>query len=202
MRPPAAKAGRNEWRSCGSGACPLLYGQPHPAFTEVLDDAVVRDGLADHDASPESFDRLVDDLLQRPGYGERWGRHWLDLVRYAETNGYERDRAKPHVWRYRDYVIRAFNRDKPYNQFVVEQLAGDEVEDISPETLIALGYNRLGPWDDEPADFAQDRFDQLDDIVVQSARSGGIMLKGAWLVTETYCTNTGCSLGTTCCCRT
>ena len=122
------------------------------------------------DPSPESFDRLVDDLLQRPGYGERWGRHWLDLVRYAETNGYERDRTKPHVWRYRDYVIRAFNRDKPYNQFIIEQLAGDEVEDVSPETLIALGYNRLGPWDDEPADFAQDRFDQLDDIVTTTSQ--------------------------------
>lgn len=122
------------------------------------------------DPSPENFDRLVDDLLRRPGYGERWARHWLDLVRYAETNGYERDAAKPHVWRYRDYVIRAFNDDKRYDQFIVEQLAGDEVDDVSPETLIALGYNRLGPWDDEPADFAQDRFDQLDDIVTTTSQ--------------------------------
>ena len=122
------------------------------------------------DPSPESFDRLVGDLLQRPGYGERWARHWFDLVRYAETNGYERDNAKPHVWRYRDYVIRAFNNDKPYDRFIVEQLAGDEMEDVSPETLIALGYNRLGPWDDEPADFAQDRFDQLDDIVTTTSQ--------------------------------
>ncbi len=97
------------------------------------------------DPSPENFDRLVDDLLRRPGYGEKWARHWLDLVRYAETNGYERDAAKPHVWRYRDYVIRALNDDKPYSQFIIEQLAGDEIEDASPETLIALGYNRLGP---------------------------------------------------------
>ena len=122
------------------------------------------------DPLPESFDQLVDDLLQRPGYGERWARHWFDLVRYAETNGYERDNAKPHVWRYRDYVIRAFNRDKPYDRFIIEQLAGDEMEDVSPETLIALGYNRLGPWDDEPADFAQDRFDQLDDIVTTTSQ--------------------------------
>ena len=122
------------------------------------------------DPSPEGFDRLVEDLLQRPGYGERWGRHWLDLVRYAETNGYERDNTKPHVWRYRDYVIRAFNNDKPYDRSIIEQLAGDEVEDLSPETLVALGYNRLGPWDDEPADFAQDRFDQLDDIVTTTSQ--------------------------------
>ena len=117
------------------------------------------------DPSPATFDSLIDDLLRRPGYGERWSRHWLDLVRYAETNGYERDGRKPFVWRYRDYVIRAFNDDKPYDRFIVEQLAGDELDDASPETLVALGYNRLGPWDDEPADFAQDRFDQLDDIV-------------------------------------
>ena len=122
-------------------------------------------------ASPESFDRLVDDLLQRPGYGERWARHWLDLVRYAETNGYERDNTKPHAWRYRDYVIRAFNNDKPYDRFIIEQLAGDEVDEVSPETLVALGYNRLGPWDDEPADVVQDRFDQLDDIVTTTSQA-------------------------------
>ena len=68
-------------------------------------------------------------LLARPAYGERWGRHWLDLVRYAETNGYERDATKPYAWRYRDYVIRAFNADKPFDRFVMEQLAGDELPD-------------------------------------------------------------------------
>ena len=78
---------------------------------------------------------VVDELLARPAYGERWGRHWLDLVRYAETNGYERDAAKPHAWRYRDYVIRAFNDDKPFDRFVLEQLAGDELPDASAETL-------------------------------------------------------------------
>ncbi|MBI3865510.1 MAG: DUF1553 domain-containing protein [Planctomycetia bacterium] len=116
-------------------------------------------------AGPEAFDRLVDELLARPGFGERWGRHWLDLVRYAESNGYERDGAKPSVWRYRDYVIRSFNDDKPYDRFILEQVAGDEIEGANAETLTALGYYRLGPWDDEPADPAEDRFDQLDDIV-------------------------------------
>jgi len=107
----------------------------------------------------------VDELLARSTYGERWGRHWLDLVRYAETNGYERDATKPNAWRFRDYVISAFNSDKPFNRFVLEQLAGDELPDASAETFTAIGYNRLGPWDDEPADPATDRFDQLDDIV-------------------------------------
>jgi len=115
-------------------------------------------------ANPD-IDAVIDDLLARPTYGERWGRHWLDLVRYAESNGYERDGHKPEAWRYRDYVIRAFNSDKPYDRFIAEQLAGDELPDADEETMVALGYNRLGPWDDEPADPAEDRFDQLDDIV-------------------------------------
>jgi hypothetical protein len=117
------------------------------------------------DSDLASMDRTVEDLLSRPGHGERWARHWLDLVRYAETNGYERDATKPSVWRYRDYVIRAFNEDKPFDRFILEQLAGDELPDASSETLIATGYNRLGPWDDEPADPQEDRYDQLDDMV-------------------------------------
>ncbi|MFI5458238.1 MAG: DUF1549 and DUF1553 domain-containing protein [Isosphaerales bacterium] len=117
--------------------------------------------------SPHAIERLVEDLLARPAYGERWARHWLDLVRYAESNGYERDAAKPFAWRYRDYVIRAFNADKPFDRFVLEQLAGDELPEgeVTAETLVATGYYRLGPWDDEPADPKQDRYDQLDDIV-------------------------------------
>ncbi|MCH8829035.1 MAG: DUF1553 domain-containing protein [Planctomycetes bacterium] len=122
------------------------------------------------DRSPNAFETVIDDLLARPAYGERWGRHWLDLVRFAETNGYERDAIKPHAWRYRDYVIRSLNGDKPYNRFVLEQLAGDELPDRSSETVIATGYYRLGPWDDEPADPKQDRFDQLDDLVRTTSR--------------------------------
>ena len=117
------------------------------------------------DESPAAFERLIDDLLSRPSHGERWGRHWLDVVRYAETNGYERDGAKPSVWRFRDYVIDAFNTDKPYDRYIVEQFAGDELPDASTETVIATGFHRLGPFDDEPADFDQDRYDQLDDII-------------------------------------
>lgn len=112
-----------------------------------------------------SLDSVIDDLLNRPAYGERWARHWLDVVRYADSNGYERDAEKPMVWRYRDYVINALNKDKPFDQFVKEQIAGDELPDASAEGIIATGFLRLGHWDDEPADPAADRYDQLDDIV-------------------------------------
>lgn len=109
--------------------------------------------------------QLADELLASPHYGEKWGRHWLDLVRYAETNSYERDSAKPFVWRYRDYVIRSFNEDKPYDQFVREQLAGDELDQVTPDSMIATGYYRLGRWDDEPADPKLAFYDEIDDIV-------------------------------------
>jgi len=119
---------------------------------------------------------LIDRLLESPHYGERWGRHWLDLVRYAESNGYERDGPKPHAWRYRDYVIDSFNSDKPYDQFVREQLAGDELAEaalqseltLTPKwraSLIATGFYRLHVWDDEPDDTAAAEFDDLDDML-------------------------------------
>jgi hypothetical protein len=116
-------------------------------------------------AEPDAYPRLVEKLLASPHYGEKWGRHWLDLVRYAETNGYERDGVKPFAWRYRDYVIGAFNRDKPYDHFIREQLAGDEIDPASASPLSATGYYRLGIWDDEPADRPQARFDGLDGII-------------------------------------
>ena len=115
-------------------------------------------------AKPD-LDALIENLLARSTYGERWARHWLDVVRYAESNGYERDAAKPYVWKYRDYVIRAFNEDKPFNRFTLEQLAGDELADRTPTTQIATAYHALGPWDDEPSDPLTDQFDQLDDMV-------------------------------------
>lgn len=118
------------------------------------------------DDSGGAWDRVIERLLASPRYGERWGRHWLDLMRYAETNGYERDSDKPFIWRYRDYVIDAFNRDLPYDRFVVEQLAGDELEDPTPEAVIATGYTRLMLWDDEPGNgLEQARYDVLDDLV-------------------------------------
>jgi hypothetical protein len=108
---------------------------------------------------------VVDRLLASPRYGERWGRHWLDLVRFAQTNGYERDEEKPLAWRYRDYVIRAFNRDKPYDQFIREHLAGDELTPVTDDSISATAFYRLGVWDDEPDDKRAAEFDELDDIV-------------------------------------
>jgi mono/diheme cytochrome c family protein len=117
------------------------------------------------DSSPDAYEKVVDQLLASPHYGERWARHWLDLVRYAETNSFERDGPKPNAWRYRDYVIRSFNDDKPYDQFIREQLAGDELPQVTTDSIIATGFYRLGLWDDEPADEMQARFDGLDDVV-------------------------------------
>src|SRR5262249_40219419 len=122
------------------------------------------------DPSPRAWEDLIDHLLASPRYGEKWGRHWLDLVRFAETNSYERDGPKPNTWRYRDYVIRSFNDDKPYDRFLREQLAGDEMPDGGADGLIATGYYRLGIWDDEPTDHEQARYDGLDDIVATTGQ--------------------------------
>jgi len=122
------------------------------------------------DPSDKAYEALVERLLQSPHYGEKWGRHWLDLVRYAETNGYERDGPKPFVWRYRDYVIRSFNDDKPYDRFVREQIAGDEMTPWSADNVIATGYYRLGTWDDEPVDPKQSLYDDYDDVVATTGQ--------------------------------
>lgn len=102
-----------------------------------------------HDERPDAYARVVDRLLASPQYGERWAQHWLDLVRYAESNGYEVDAERPHAWRYRDYVVHALNEDKPYDLFVTEQLAGDllvpaQDRQKNPWPLIAAGFNRCG----------------------------------------------------------
>ncbi len=117
------------------------------------------------DKSPDAYEKAIDRLLASPHYGEKWGRSYLDLVRYAETNSYERDNPKPNAFRFRDYVIRSFNSDKPYDRFIKEQLAGDELEGSGNDGLLATGFYRLGIWDDEPADVEQAVFDGYDDIV-------------------------------------
>ncbi len=122
------------------------------------------------DKSDRAFEKVIDRLLDSPHYGERWGRHWLDLVRYAESNSYERDGTKPFIWRYRDYVIKSFNEDKPYTQFIKEQLAGDEFEPPTPDSIVATGYYRLGIWDGEPVSQKQALYDDLDDILLTTSQ--------------------------------
>lgn len=119
------------------------------------------------DDSPDTFERVVDRLLASPHYGERWARHWLDLARYADSSGFHNDLDRPTAWRYRDYVIRSFNEDKPYSRFVAEQLAGDEVEGASEETIVATGFCRNGPSNDDNMgkDKEKYRLDQLDDVI-------------------------------------
>ncbi|KAA5546317.1 DUF1549 domain-containing protein [Roseiconus nitratireducens] len=113
----------------------------------------------------DAFAALVDRLLESPHYGEQWARHWLDVVRYADSSGFANDWERPNAWRYRDYVIRSFNEDKPYDQFIREQIAGDEIDRDDPEMLIAAGFLRMGPWEHTGMSVAKvTRQQWLDDI--------------------------------------
>jgi hypothetical protein len=116
------------------------------------------------DDSPAAYDRLVERLLASPHYGERWGQHWLDLARFAETDGFEFDQARPDAWRYRDWVVDAFNRDLPYDEFVRLQLAGDELRPDDPWAFIATGFNRCYPDMVDLNDQRLRRQNALDDI--------------------------------------
>jgi Protein of unknown function (DUF1549)/Protein of unknown function (DUF1553)/Planctomycete cytochrome C len=133
-----------------------LIGLP-PTAAEI--DAFVAD------PDPDAYAKLVDRLLASPHYGERWARHWLDVARYAETSGYERDQTKPNAWKYRDWVVAAFNDDKPFERFILEQLAGDELPDRSESTVTATGFLRLGTWNDEPNDPNEYKYERLEDMV-------------------------------------
>ncbi len=117
------------------------------------------------DNSLSAWQSLIDRLLASPAYGEQWGRHWLDVARYADTAGNSNDYERSNAWRYRDYVIRSFNDDKPYDRFVIEQLAGDELEPDNPEMLVATGFLRMGPWGSAmlPKKIARQAY--LDDVV-------------------------------------
>ncbi|HXR39795.1 MAG TPA: DUF1549 and DUF1553 domain-containing protein [Terracidiphilus sp.] len=116
------------------------------------------------DRSPQAFEKVVDRLLASPQYGERWGRHWLDLARFAESEGFKADEIRPNAWRYRDYVIQSFNQDKPYNRFVEEQIAGDELWPGDPQALVATGFNRSYPDESNARILQQRRQELLDDI--------------------------------------
>ncbi len=132
------------------------------------------------DERPDAWERVVDSLLDAPQFGEKWARHWLDLVRFAETCGYERDQEKPYAWRYRDWVVDAINEDLPYDQFVVQQLAGDEVPDRTERSVVATGMLRLGTWNDEPNDAQDYKYERLEDLVhVTSSAFLGLTVKCA-----------------------
>jgi hypothetical protein len=116
------------------------------------------------DDRPDAYDRLVDRLLASPRYGQRWARHWLDLVRYAESDGFRQDAFRPDAWRYRDYVVHSFDADKPYDRFVSEQLAGDEIDPDDPELRVATGYLRLWPYEYNQRNVAGQWADILNDV--------------------------------------
>jgi mono/diheme cytochrome c family protein len=128
--------------------------------------------VADKDSDEKAFAKVVERLLASPPYGEKWGQHWLDVVRYADSSGFANDYIRGNAWRYRDYVIRSFNADKPYDQFVREQIAGDELDPNNPEMLVAVGFLRMGPWEltgMEVAKIARQRFlDDATDMVGQT----------------------------------
>jgi len=123
------------------------------------------------DRSPQAWDKVIDRLLAMPQYGERWGRHWLDVARYADSNGFEHDFDRPNAYRYRDYVIRSFNADKPYDQFLREQLAGDELPQVTHDTLTATGflrnYAKVGFREKDNPEF---RYEYLDDMIATVGR--------------------------------
>ncbi|MEP7271406.1 MAG: DUF1553 domain-containing protein [Acidobacteriota bacterium] len=118
--------------------------------------------------SEPAYRRVVERLLASQHYGERWGRHWLDLARYADSGGYEFDYDRPNAWRYRDYVIKAFNDDRPYTQFIREQLAADEISPNDPHALVATGFCRNGPTVDNAVN-EETRTDELDDMVTTTS---------------------------------
>ena len=119
----------------------------------------------------KAWNELIDKLLDSPHYGEHWGQHWLDVTRYSDTGGYSNDYERSNAWRYRDYVVRSFNNDKPYNKFIIEQIAGDELwqrqatENRNPELLIATSFLRMGPWDPAMVKVPEARQIFLDDVV-------------------------------------
>jgi hypothetical protein len=131
--------------------------------------------VADH--SPDAYEKLVDRLLASPHYGERWGRHWLDVARFSESEGFERDLVREHSWRYRDYVIRSFNNDKPFIDFAREQIAGDVLDNATHDSIIATGFLVSGPTDAVgltsavPRERQAVREDQLEEMVSAVSQS-------------------------------
>lgn len=162
------KLDQQKWVPAPRAEKELLLRRLHWDLTGLSPTA---DEIADFvaDSSPDAYERRVDKLLASPQFGVRWGRYWLDLVRYADTSGYERDQEKLFAWKYRDWVVNAWNEDFPYDQFVRWQLAGDEVPSESQrpdrDEIVATGFLRLGTWNDEPNDPADYVYERLEDMV-------------------------------------
>jgi Protein of unknown function (DUF1553)/Protein of unknown function (DUF1549) len=150
--------------------CFDLIGLP-PAPEEV--DAFVKD------SDPKAYENVVERLLSSPRYGERWGQHWLDVVRYADTDGYEYDTLRPDAWRYRDYIIKSFNTDKPYDRFILEQLAGDELAPDDQEALVAVGFNRLASWRKNAGN--QDEDMNRNEVLTEQTNAVGAVFMGTTL---------------------
>ena len=159
-------------RACGRPTCsrsrkPIVFTLVRRLYYDLVGASAesrrkLRRSCSDDD--PQAYERLVDDLLNRPEYGERWARHWLDLVRYAESDGFKADVYRPHAWIYRDYVVRSLNDDKPYDRFLQEQLAGDELFPDDPQARVATGYLRLWPLEDNQKDVQRQWTLVLDDV--------------------------------------
>jgi len=129
------------------------------------------------DRAPDAFEQRLDQLLASPHYGERWGRHWLDVVRYGESDGFEHDKYREHAWPYRDYVIRSLNADKPLAEFIIEQIAGDALADSTKQQLAATGFLVAGPWDEiqnvgaSPTEKRRAREEQQEELIAAVSQS-------------------------------
>jgi cytochrome c1 len=141
------------------------------AYLDIIGIPPTREQVASFlaDSRPNAWEVLVDQLLASPHYGERWARHWMDIARYADSGGYEYDRDRDNAWRYRDYLTRSFNEDKPYDKLLLEQIAGDELWPESHDARIATGFMRLGPENNIKNE--QTRLDELDDVVSTTTNS-------------------------------
>jgi hypothetical protein len=136
---------------------------------------------------PEDYERLVDELLASHHYGERWAQHWLDIAHYADTHGFERDQLRPNAWRYRDYVIESLNADKPYDQFIREQIAGDVIAPDDSQSVIATGFLAAGPWD------FVGQVETKSDMLKRAARAGDLDDMVTQVITSTMGITINCA---------
>jgi len=139
------------------------------------------------DEDPKAYEKLVDELLHSTHYGERWARHWLDIAHYADTHGFERDQLRPNAWRYRDYVIESLNADKPYDQFIREQIAGDVIAPNDPHAVIATGFLAAGPWD------YVGQVETKSDMLRRAARAGDLDDMVTQVITSTMGVTINCA---------